>query len=213
MDTRDAIIETTPRASITSLIEGLRSKVVGRVRPRAESLVSPFFRRACVGYELVVRARTDDVDSVVQEHSVAEFAIEDDSGSILVHTGRIELDLCTVVMCARSNSMFSSGDLLLDDEREHLTAILDRHGSRSLLSKAESFTIAERYLQAHSQAAVSGVPLQGLAGPAAKQVVTHRHDPFRRLDPQSPKASRFQLELGPGRRSAVLLSDNPLTFD
>jgi len=191
----------------------MRSKVVGSVRPAAGSIVSPFFGRPCVAYKLLIRTLSDRQEATHEEQDIGDFSLADDTGSFLVQTPHIELHLQTVAMCERSTTFLGDHDLLGEDELARLTVVLDRHDRSSMLEEADSVAVMEWYLLAHSRAAVAGVPVPGRPRRIAIGREADEQDPFRRLPPQAAPRVTHSLELGPGRHSPVLLSDDPTTFE
>ncbi len=187
----------------------MRSKVVGSVRPAAGSIVSPFFGRPCVAYKLLIRTGSD----CHEEQDIGDFSLADDTGSVLVQTPHIELHLQTVAMCERSTTFLGDHHLLGEDELERLTAVLDRHDRSSMLEEAGWVAVMEWYLLAQSRAAVAGVPVPGRPRRIAIGREADEQDPFRRLPSQAAPRVTHSLELGPGRHSPVLLSDDPTTFE
>lgn len=207
---REALIGE-PRTYARSVIAGLRSKIVGRVRPGKDSIRSPFFHRSCVAYQLEVFSCTSKGESrIAGERTGTPFWIDDDTGSAFVQTRLPDLHLVTMRSWERSNAITLDGDAEwpTDEEMAALSAVLGRNNASHHIFEDYRLRIAEYTLEPNVQVAASGV----VAPYNVEPEESRKHqasDPFRH---HPSHHRRLSIGLVPGRSSAVRLSDDPDTF-
>lgn len=204
-----------PRESVRSSIEGLRTKVVGQIRLAGGLLRSPFFEVDCALYRIAVTQRDDARElMLLDETHATPLWIDDGTGSALIRGGAIVSDLQAFSACERSNVSGPGPDVepLGREEEAVLGRLLRRAGRGSSFEDDYALVIREFVLRIPARVAVSGVVVGELGG-AGRISSKSGDDPFRSWVGERAGPRRRLVELGPGRRSPLMLSDHPHTLE